>query len=272
MKNWFGRSRDSAERDDTPESLGSLALDHALGLVRTHPQPRLLLVSGAPASASVRLEAPARETPDDPPQPRRGFLRVAIYACLFLSFALAEGFAPASATDGSLWDTRTGFRYTNRKAMRIGDVITVRVSESSSGSNRSSLSASKEHKLEASGGPGSGKLDFLPLFGFDSQTKNELDGSGAVSVSGQLSTTLTVTVREIRPNGHLVVEGSRLISLNGEEERVSIHGVARPEDVRSDNTVLSTQLSEVRIDYDGKGIGRSSTRPGILQRVLGWIF
>lgn len=270
MRRWFGGSRLGSDREDAPGVLGSLALDRTHVPALVHPRPTL--TSGEPTTVPVRLEGPASETPDDVALPRRGFLRAAIYASLFLTLLLADGFATANSEDGSLWDARTGFRYTNRKAMRVGDVITVRVSESSSGSNRSSLSASKEHKLEAAGGPGSGKLDFLPLFGFDSQMKNELDGSGAVSVSGQLSTTLTVTVREIRPNGHLVVEGSRLISLNGEEERVTVHGVARPEDVRSDNTVFSTQLSEVRIDYDGKGIGKSSTRPGILQRVLGWIF
>ncbi|MCA9757498.1 MAG: flagellar basal body L-ring protein FlgH [Candidatus Eisenbacteria bacterium] len=269
MRKWFGGGG-SEDSDDSPGTFGNLALDRVL------PQARGPLIRENIATVPVRLESPARQTPDDPPLPRRGFLRVAVYFSLAVAFAagaLGAGVQNANAADeGSLWDARTGFRYTNRKAMRVGDVITVRVSESSSGSNRSSLSASKEHKLEAGGGPGTGKLDFLPLFGFDSNMKNELDGSGAVSVSGQLTTTLTVTVREILPNGHLVVEGSRLITLNGEEERVSLHGVARPEDVRSDNSILSTQLSEVRIDYDGKGIGRNSAKPGILQRVLGWIF
>lgn len=282
MKFWFRRYRGEGAGDEIPAVLGNLALHHAAaheGEPGSHPagnRPSLSIVP-APPTTTVRLEGDVQETPEDPPRTRRGFLRVSVHMAILWTLLGVQTLAAGSSfagpgSDGSIWDARTGFRYTNRKAMRVGDVITVRVAESASGSNRSSLSASKEHKFEAQGGPGSGKLDFLPLFGFDSEMKNELDGSGAVSVSGQLSTTLSVTVREIRPNGHLVVEGSRLITLNGEEERVSLHGVARPEDVRSDNSIFSTQLSEVRIDYDGKGIGKSSSRPGILQRVLGWIF
>ncbi len=189
-----------------------------------------------------------------------------------LILLLATAGSAVADDSGSLWDDRTGFRYTNRKAMQVGDLITIRVSESATGSNRSSLSASKEASIEASGGPGTGSLDFLPLFGFDAETKNELDGSGSVSLSGNLTTTLTAVVRDIRPNGHLIIEGSRLITLNGEEDRFTLHGVARPEDIRSDNTIQSTLLSEVRIEYDGKGIGKSSSRPGIFHRILSWIF
>lgn len=267
MKSWFGAARRMRELDEPLEREESpWALPHLVGERPVARARGLAPLEKVP----VHLEGMAQEDEADRPRARRGFLRVAIYIVL-LAVAL-PGADPAPAQEGSLWDARNGFRYTNRKAMAVGDAITVRVAESASGSNRSSLSASKEHKLEAAGGPGSGKLDFLPLFGFESETKNELDGAGAVSVSGQLSTTLTVTVREILPNGYLVVEGSRLISLNGEEERVTLHGIARPEDIRSDNSIFSTQLSEVRIDYAGKGIGKSSSRPGILQRVFSWIF
>lgn len=186
--------------------------------------------------------------------------------------SLTVGTSVADPGDGSLWNEREGFRYTNRRAIRIGDLITVKISESASGSNRSSLSTSKEHKVGLDGGPGTGPLDFIPLFSLNSNTKNESDGSGSVSLSGNISTTLTVVVREIRPNGYLVVEGSRMINLNGEEDRVALRGVARPEDVRSDNTIASTKLSEVSITYDGEGLGKSATRPGIFQRIFSWVF
>jgi flagellar L-ring protein precursor FlgH len=199
--------------------------------------------------------------------PRAGFTRAILLTCLLFSAAPA-----GRAQDGSIWNDREGFRYTNRKAMQIGDLITVIVTESASGSNRSSLSTSKEHKVDIEGGPGAGPFDFIPLFNLESNAKNELDGSGQVSVSGQLSTTLTVQVREIRPDGCLLVEGSRYIELNGEDEQVTLSGVARPEDIRSDNTILSTRLAEVMIHYTGKGAGKSASRPGILQRVLSWIF
>ena len=57
-----------------------------------------------------------------------------------------------------------------------------------------------------------------------------------------------------------------------EQEQVTLYGVARPEDIRSDNTVLSTKIAEMRIQYAGKGAGKSASRPGIFGRILGWIF
>lgn len=216
--------------------------------------------------------------------PRSSFLRIVVWlwiGTLILAGAVGAlpfpgprlGLRDASAQDGSsLWNEREGFRFTNRKAMAMGDLITVVVVESSSGRNRASLSTSKEHKLEMEGGPGGGPLDFIPFFQLDSNTKDELSGDGQVSLSGELRTTITVQVIDIRPNGQLVIEGSRTITLNKEEDRITLRGVARPEDITSDNTILSTKLAEVRIAYDGKGATKRATRPGIIQRIFGWIF
>ena len=293
MKNWFaGRRRRNVlppdESGATIEAHGNVlrvvsfdlpegarpGRSGARPLLREVPRP-----AGEGTTDRVRpeilpLELLGAVQPDaqGPRLPRRGFLRAFLQTALLVSGAGLSVVGTAAADDGSLWDERQGFRYTNRKAMAVGDLITVLVTESSSGSNRSSLSTSKEHKVDVEGGPGAGPLDFIPLFGVESNAKNELSGSGQVSVSGQLTTTLTVEVREIRPNGYLVVEGSRLIDLNGEQEQVTLHGVARPEDIRSDNSVLSTKLSEVRIAYSGKGAGKSASRPGVFARILGWIF
>lgn len=172
----------------------------------------------------------------------------------------------------SLWKDHKGNRYSNRKAMHVGDLITVIVVESSQGTNRSSLSSKKESKLDVNSGPGEGNLDFFKLFRLGSSIKDETDGSGQTSISGQLSTTLTVRVREIQPDGSLVIEGSRRVSVNNDEDLITLHGVARPEDVRADNTILSTRLAEARISYSGKGPAKSAARKGIFQRVFSWIF
>lgn len=194
--------------------------------------------------------------------------RVAL-AALALGSCVA---GPLHAEGPSLWQDDDGQRYTNRKAMHVGDLITVLVTESSSGVNRSSLRTKKESKFEAEGGPGKGPLSFIPLFNAKGDMKDEMSGNGAVALSGELSTKITAQVIEIRPNGHLVVEGSRLIEVNGEEDRVTLHGVARPEDIESDNTIVSTYLAEARIAYAGNGAVHHAARRGIFQRILSWIF
>lgn len=282
MKGWLRRRRGSVEHErafpiDGNTARVSQEADDTVplhNLERRAVDLRLILGGQRPPEPvhsevmTIELDGLVEIEPHGPRLTRVGFLRAFIQGVLLLCGA----FGFASAQDGSLWNEREGFRYTNRKAMEIGDLITVVVVESSSGSNRSSLSTSKEHKVDVEGGPGAGPLDFIPLFGVDAEAKNEQKGSGQVSVAGQLTTTITVQVREIRPNGYLVVEGSRLIDLNGEQEQVTLYGVARPEDIRSDNTVLSTKIAEMRIQYAGKGAGKSASRPGIFGRILGWIF
>jgi flagellar L-ring protein FlgH len=178
----------------------------------------------------------------------------------------AEGPSP------SLWNEEQGNRYSNRKARHVGDLITVMVTESSIGTNRSSLKTKKQSKFNAEGGPGSGPLKFLPGFGASSDIKDEMDGGGSTVIQGELNTKITAQVLEIRPNGHLVVEGSRLITVNGDEDRIMLHGVVRPEDIAADNTVISTFLAEAKISYNGKGPVRGSARKGIFQRIVSWFF
>ena len=172
----------------------------------------------------------------------------------------------------SLWNEEQGSRYSNRKARHVGDLITVLVTESSMGSNSSSLKTKKQSKFTAAGGPGSGPLGFLPSFGAKTDVKDEMDGGGQTVIQGELNTKITAQVLEIRPNGHLVVEGSRLITVNSDEDRITLHGVVRPEDIAADNTVQSTFLAEAVISYNGKGPVRGSAKRGIFQRIVSWFF
>ena len=213
------------------------------------------------------------------PPSRRSLLRRVLRSALWLGLL---GTVPAGtcvlAQSGvidpnpSLWSDDGGNRYSNRKARHLGDLITVIVTESSQGTNRSTLKTKKESKVDAEGGPGEGTLGFLPFFKATTGVKDELDGSGQTTLSGQLSTKITAQVIEIRPNGYLVVEGSRLINVNGDEDRITLHGVARSEDIRADNTIFSTFLAEARISYDGKGPVKNASRRGIFLRILSWFF
>lgn len=193
-------------------------------------------------------------------------------AVLLMGPGGAAAQAHARESGPSLWSEEQGSRYSNRKARHVGDLITVLVTESSIGSNRSSLKTKKQSKLEAEGGPGRGPLGFLPRFGASTDIKDELDGSGQTVIQGQLTTKITAQVLEIRPNGHLVVEGSRIITVNSDEDRIILHGVVRPEDIAADNTVLSTFLAEAVISYNGKGPVRGAAKRGVFQRIVSWFF
>jgi flagellar L-ring protein precursor FlgH len=97
-------------------------------------------------------------------------------------------------------------------------------------------------------------------------------GSGSTTRTGTLVTTLSVVVKEILPNGNFRIEGSRLIGINKETQKVTFSGVVRPEDIATDNTIQSTQIANVEIRYDGKGVVADTAKSGILTRLFHFLF
>ena len=83
---------------------------------------------------------------------------------------------------------------------------------------------------------------------------------------------MTVTVAGVKPNGDLIIEGVRTIKINGENEAIYLNGSVSPAMVRHDNTVLSSSVADLQIEYTGKGTVSQGTRPGVVVRFLNWIF
>lgn len=185
---------------------------------------------------------------------------------LCLAAALA---APAGAA--SLWSDESVHFFSNHKAMHVGDIVTVIIVEQSSASNKSELKLTKEtsNQLE---GSGLNKLDFIPLMSGGIDYQKEHQGKGETTLNGRLNARVTAEVMEIRPNGNLVIEGSRSVLINDDEDRISVRGVLRPEDIAADNTVLSTYLSEAQISYTGDGPNDNATRQGLITRILDLLF
>lgn len=185
--------------------------------------------------------------------------------------ALALALAATAASGTSLWTETSHSLYSNRKASQVGDVITVLIVESSSGFNRAS-STSKKEDTQAIEGSGAGPLDFIPLFGWDMSTKLEYKGNASSAVAAGLTARISAQVVDILPNGHLVIAGSRTLVVNGENETIHVFGEVRPEDVRANNTVLSTSIANAQIAYEGSGPATQAVRRGILTRLVGWLF
>ena len=85
-------------------------------------------------------------------------------------------------------------------------------------------------------------------------------------------TTLSVLVKESLPNGTLRIEGSRIIGINRETQKVTFSGIVRPEDIAADNSIPSNLIADVAVHYDGKGILGDTQRPGILTRMFRFLF
>ena len=162
--------------------------------------------------------------------------------------------------------------FTDIKANRVGDVLTVIISEQSRGSNQIQTKTTKSSKQDVRGGPGLGTLNFLPLFGIEGESKSTHDGKGQNIRNRSLNAKMSVTVVAIRDNGDLVIEGTRIIVISGDKETISLSGVVRQRDVSPDNTIDSYLIADAEISYTGKGAASAGARPGFITRFFNWLF
>ena len=162
--------------------------------------------------------------------------------------------------------------FSDIKANKVGDILTVLISEESQASNQVQMKTEKSSKHEASGGPGVGTFNFFPLFGAESDSKQSHDGKGQNVRNGSLQARMSVTVVAVKDNGDLVVEGTKTVTISGDKETIQLSGVVRQRDVSPDNSVPSHLIAEAEISYTGKGTTTTGSRPGFFTRLLNWLF
>ncbi|VXC27636.1 flagellar basal body L-ring protein FlgH [Pseudomonas sp. 8O] len=190
---------------------------------------------------------------------------------------------PAAQNNGSIY--QAGFEnglYDDRKAFRIGDIITITLNERTQASKNANSNLQKDS---------SGTLGVPNLFGMtvapdnplrslsalgmtnnnlslDSSWNSQRDatGSGQAGQSNSLSGSVTVTVAEVLPNGILAVRGEKWMTLNTGDELMRISGLVRADDISTDNTVSSTRVADARITYSGTGAFADASQPGWMSR------
>jgi flagellar L-ring protein precursor FlgH len=162
--------------------------------------------------------------------------------------------------------------FTDIKAHSVGDVLTVLIYEQSQASQQIKSKNEKTASGSTSGGPGFGPLRFIPLFGVDLKAKNSHDGKGENSRNGSLRARMSVTVIGVKPNGDLIIQGSRTIGISSDRESLALSGVVRQKDVTPENTIDSYLIADAEISYTGKGSAETASRQGFVGRLLNWLF
>ncbi|PTZ12857.1 flagellar basal body L-ring protein FlgH [Pseudomonas aeruginosa] len=182
---------------------------------------------------------------------------------------------PAAQNNGAIY--QAGFEqnlYDDRKAFRVGDIITITLNEKTQASKKANSDIQKDSKT---------KMGLTSLFGSGMTTNNPI-GGGDLSLSAEyggsrdakgdsqagqsnsLTGSITVTVAEVLPNGILSVRGEKWMTLNSGNELVRIAGLVRADDIATDNTVSSTRVADARITYSGTGAFADASQPGWLDR------
>jgi flagellar L-ring protein precursor FlgH len=175
----------------------------------------------------------------------------------------------AAPSDGAIYHDAQGMElFSDPRAHRVGDILTIALVESTQASKKASTSTSKKDKSDLAaptilGRPVSiGGKDVS----FGTSGDRSFDGSGNSSQSNQLTGSITVTVAQRLSNGNLLVRGEKWLTINQGQELVRISGIVRPQDIGQDNSVPSTRVADARIAYTGRGSLADANTQGWLSR------
>ena len=167
---------------------------------------------------------------------------------------------PASYNPNSLWRNGSRAFFNDQRAHQVGDILTVKVNINDTAEFQD------QTKINHTATEDSGISNFigantivnpskavLPgrLLSADSNTASNANGS--INRQDQLLTNVAAVVTQVLPNGNLVIEGKQEIRLNSEMRELLVAGIARPEDIESDNTIDLPKIAEARVAYGGRG-------------------
>lgn len=258
--------------------------------VTTHTTPAAPAASNAPG---VRSVAGAPTAPDDSLAPGAPRVPGAVNANNSNNAPGASITVPVSATKpplplpppqapqdlptGSLWSNNSGSLFRDIKASRVGDILTITVSEEAKGAKTASTVTDRSKKFDglftfagAGAGPNGtaspvGSVKFGP---YEGKFGSSFDGNGSTTRTDSMSAYMTATVVDVLPNGNLVIRGSRWTKVNDEMQQIIVEGVIRPNDITRNNTVLSQNIADAKIFLVGKGPVAQHQKPGWLLQVL----
>ncbi len=174
--------------------------------------------------------------------------------------------------------------YQDHIAHRIGDILTVRLEETTQGQKQAETKTTKDSSFNSNNGTttnnpslgttstgelqpvffGSGIKQFI----FQTGSDLEFNGKGQTNESNRLNGTVSVTVMRVLSNGNLVIQGESWVTINQGREYMRLTGIVRPEDIDANNAISSQRITNARISYSGNGQVGNASRGGILTQLF----
>lgn len=181
---------------------------------------------------------------------------------------------PTPRLGNSFWQDSSADLFRDPRAMKVGDVVTIKISikDKASLDNTSERSRDSQRKFNFDTSydlnykfpkaKGNGTID--------SSTKSATSskGEGAIARSENIDLLVAAVVTDVLPNGNLMVSGLQEVRVNYEVRILSVAGVVRPRDIATDNTISYEKVAEARISYGGRGRITEIQQPGWGQQVL----
>jgi flagellar L-ring protein precursor FlgH len=179
----------------------------------------------------------------------------------------------STATPGSLYTTTgrlaDGFR--DVRASQVYDLVTILVSDKASavstGATNTTRKSSVKASIASSALPAAASVALANLA--STSNDRQLQGQGTTSRESTLTTTVTAEVTDVLPNGNLVIEGQKEISVNAEKQIITVRGIVRPDDLSPGNSIPSDRIARMEVRVNGRGVVNDAVkRPFLLYRIL----
>jgi flagellar L-ring protein precursor FlgH len=171
------------------------------------------------------------------------------------------------AANGAIFQAGVNDRalFEDRRARRIGDTLTIAISERTAASRKSNTNSARASNNQF----GVTSLAGLPGKSFLNSNLNatsdfSFDGSGESASNNDFNGVITVTVIEVLANGNLQISGEKQLGINQGAEFIRFSGIVNPLHLTSSNTVSSTLVADARIEYRANGALDSA-------QVMGWL-
>ncbi|MEM7082007.1 MAG: flagellar basal body L-ring protein FlgH [Pseudomonadota bacterium] len=172
--------------------------------------------------------------------------------------------------NGAIYQASTSLAlFEDQKARRVGDILTITLTEATNATKSSTTSTSKSTAATINNPTVMGynvTRDGVPILSGNLGGDQEFSGEGGATQSNRLDGSVTVTVVKRLPNGNLHVQGEKWLTLNQGKEYVRVSGIVRPVDILANNSVSSEKVANARIEYAGKGALADANRMSWLAR------
>jgi flagellar L-ring protein precursor FlgH len=181
---------------------------------------------------------------------------------------------------GSLFGRGDNPLFSDRKAMRVNDVVTVLINERSQSSTSANRQLTRSQASEF--GPGAvsyagtskngekvaSRVNGAIGFGFKNNSSGEFSGAGSATRTDNFITTISARIIKVMQNGNYFIEGRREIMLEDEKQVIQISGVVRPDDIMQNNTINSSYIADAKISYRTEGDIKQNAKQGWGTRLL----
>lgn len=187
------------------------------------------------------------------------------------------------ANPGSLYsEANSHYLFDDNRARKVGDIVLVKIVETSKAKHKADTKTERDSAntfgvsaafgrnsvspIFFGGGPLSGSVGMDPIL--STTTSSTHDATGETKRENYVTATMGARVVQTLPNGVMQVQGAREIKVNDETQYMVVTGLIRQRDIDSDNSVLSTQMADSRVEYYGKGVLADKQKSGWLTRLL----